>query len=704
MESSDNIVMDKVNNQSMKLYYGDIIKVISTNNPTFNEKIFFVKYVDDMKITLIEKTSFESYTLGLENDIIMDESIERIYLAYRQKDRGVCRVNGYVPGKVIEIHFMRSVKTIVTGRIVNLEEDMIELKIINPGSELHDKTIFIDFEYKGFPEKLGIYQINFVSDTFGFLESNKEKNQLDEDENNFDNNDDDNENLNNKEFQENNNNYETYDVDEHGIVTFVEKHIVQLQEHEYKYTIKEQKDDLIDDLLSLQTSRRDYKTMNFINRLAERFEQLVIHYSKMDDNYNVVVDTREIRGLQKSLLSPHETCAKFIIPIYDVKRNIFFETSKKKNDEGDDDDGNDDVDDGLKYILETENPNINLLDFDKDIDVLSSSIENTYSAKNTENRYEKYHQLLTNYFTSHVNKTPDVSSPKSINHSFVYIEGKNGIKGPVSNGEEIISLDYLRDTVTHNHLIDEPRGFMYLPESFVYQNNVYNDSVEILRKSLLNQCYIPTSSMLDNQQPVIKSTIIDETKESPLCDEEALFQKPLVVYNSFDMGNNDRVKDFTKVNTPSIDYLTGLQKDSIVNYKEFQKFVKNFNVDMSEINNSDYEIITMTIDENIKKLKGKHGQFMRQIKYLNSNNEVKLMNILQDDVIQSSYMTKSCLFNDEAIQHMLIDNHQYLLSTIFQQRKKFYVPYSNDEINNIITDLKRNNNNIENEEITQEFV
>ena len=146
MESSDNIVMDKVNNQSMKLYYGDIIKVISTNNPTFNEKIFFVKYVDDMKITLIEKTSFESYTLGLENDIIMDESIERIYLAYRQKDRGVCRVNGYVPGKVIEIHFMRSVKTIVTGRIVNLEEDMIELKIINPGSELHDKTIFIEHQ------------------------------------------------------------------------------------------------------------------------------------------------------------------------------------------------------------------------------------------------------------------------------------------------------------------------------------------------------------------------------------------------------------------------------------------------------------------------------------------------------------------------------------------------------------------------------
>ena len=635
MQSSDNIVMDKVNNQSMKLYYGDIIKVISPNNPTFNEKIFFVKYVDDMKITLIEKTSFETYTLGLENGMILDESIERVYLAYRQKDRGVCRVNGYVPGKVIEIHFMRSVKTIITGRIVNLEEDMIEVKVINPGSELHDKPIFIDFEYKGFPEKLGIFQINFVSDTFDKIPRDKNKNEVDGNENNDD-------NFSDQEFEnDNNEGYDSFDVDEHGIVTFTEKHLVQLEEHEYKYTIKEQKDDLIDDLLTLQTNRRDYKTMNFINRLAERFEQLVMGYSKMDKNYNIVVDTHEIRGLQKSLLSPDEQSSKFIIPIYDVKRNIFFEAPKKnKGDEGDDDEGDENVDEDIKDILETENPNMNLLDFEKDIGDLSS-IENTYSSKNTENRYEKYHQLLTSYFTSHVNKTPEVSIPKSTNHSFLYIEGRNGMKGPVTNGEEISSTEFLHDTVTREHVIDEPRGFMYLPESFVYQNNIYNSSVEILRKSLLNQCYVPTTTLLDDKKPLIKSTIVDESKETPIYAEESIFQKPLVVYNAFDMANSERIQDFAKANTPSVDYLTGLQKESIVNYKEFQGFVKNFNVDMSEVTNSDYEVIAMTIDENIKKLKGKHGQFMRQIKYLNSNNEVKLMNILQDDVIQSSYMSKA---------------------------------------------------------------
>ena len=68
--------------------------------------------------------------------------------------KGYILQNNLEIGKWVDIKFGGDEPIIITAEISNIDKDMLELQTLRDS-----KTIFIDFGYKGFPEKLNIESI-----------------------------------------------------------------------------------------------------------------------------------------------------------------------------------------------------------------------------------------------------------------------------------------------------------------------------------------------------------------------------------------------------------------------------------------------------------------------------------------------------------------------------------------------------------------
>jgi hypothetical protein len=114
---------------NISLQLGDIIKLIAPGNTDIDNKVFFIQYLDNKIIKLIDTESTEMYLLGLTEGSIDDKSIESMEILSHPTEKGYARQNGLIPGVWISIHFGGEIPTTVNGEITNIEEDMIELSI-----------------------------------------------------------------------------------------------------------------------------------------------------------------------------------------------------------------------------------------------------------------------------------------------------------------------------------------------------------------------------------------------------------------------------------------------------------------------------------------------------------------------------------------------------------------------------------------------
>ena len=118
---------------------GDIIK-IKSENTKFNDKIFFVKYLDDKELILIHDLTLDEISLPLQSGKITDMDIDEIAILDRAKHEGYALQNHLVEDVWVNIHIGGDIPSIITGRISNLENDMIEII-----THIDKLTIYIDF-------------------------------------------------------------------------------------------------------------------------------------------------------------------------------------------------------------------------------------------------------------------------------------------------------------------------------------------------------------------------------------------------------------------------------------------------------------------------------------------------------------------------------------------------------------------------------
>ena len=137
------------------LELGDIITFIAPSNSMLNNKIFFIQYLDNTEIVILDTETGEKENIGMTDGILNDKTIEQVEILSRAENPGFAMQNNLVPGESISIQLGGVVPITINGEITSLEEDMIELSMWPDG-----KKIYIDFGYKGIPKNLPIESIN----------------------------------------------------------------------------------------------------------------------------------------------------------------------------------------------------------------------------------------------------------------------------------------------------------------------------------------------------------------------------------------------------------------------------------------------------------------------------------------------------------------------------------------------------------------
>ena len=145
--------MEEIQETEISLQLGDIISIISPDDKNLHNNSFIINYIDNNKINLLNGNS--DIILKLKPDYSFEnESIINIILLDRSEKKGYARQNNLLVDTWIDIYFAGDVPLTLTGKIINLDEDQIEIKLFES-----NELIYIDFAYKGIPDNIPIEKI-----------------------------------------------------------------------------------------------------------------------------------------------------------------------------------------------------------------------------------------------------------------------------------------------------------------------------------------------------------------------------------------------------------------------------------------------------------------------------------------------------------------------------------------------------------------
>jgi hypothetical protein len=137
---------------------GDIIEIISPDKPEWHENKFFVSYIDNSLLELIELKSVLPFLFHLSPNVngfrFQDKSIKKVKVLSRSAFKGYARQNRLIKNTWVDLFFGGDVPKSITAEITNLEEDMIELTTYP-----ENKLLYIDFAYQGVPRNIPLSRI-----------------------------------------------------------------------------------------------------------------------------------------------------------------------------------------------------------------------------------------------------------------------------------------------------------------------------------------------------------------------------------------------------------------------------------------------------------------------------------------------------------------------------------------------------------------
>lgn len=337
---------------TIKLKLGDIIEIESPTNLEFHQNSYIIDYIDTTMIQIINIATMKQSVINInKNNRLTDESITSIYLLNRSDVDGYARQNNLNTHTWLDIHIGGEIPVIITGEITNLEEDMIEFTTFPEGD-----TIYVDFAYKGVPRDIPFEK--FIIRAKPTLAKSNFKKVIDDEGNEIPEEEQDipaelatMEMLENGEM--------TIDIPENAIpdenirevlhdmysdandVIFGEElddivQQVEIPEHQRKYGVEIQANDLMDELLStIPNHKRSAAVINNIGVLINRFKELRDAFSHFDDNDNVVGYVKN-GPLLKPIIEKIQnlnTKIRWIIPVVEQKRKLYLGADEEENEE-----------------------------------------------------------------------------------------------------------------------------------------------------------------------------------------------------------------------------------------------------------------------------------------------------------------------------------------------------------------------------------
>ena len=593
----------------INIQLGDIIQIISQPDDKFNENIFLVKYIDNTKITIININTKDESILYISDGILDDTDITELILLSRSEFSGYAMQNQLTPKTWVNIYFKGDIPFIITGEIISLDEDMIEIKTY-PDNDI----IYIDFAYKGIPQDLPIEKIIIRSspDSINQVEDLQEEDLVDK---NLD--------IDLDQVNDSDNVQQVQDIivdaDE---IEFGEEldeitQIVDVPEEEQRFGIDKQTNDLLDELLSkIPNSQRTPQVLNDIHRSIQRFKQLRKIYSIYDSNGNISM--AKIHGPNYKPIV--EVIQKFkqklywLLPVVTNKRKIYDLEIEDENLEDNDIDS-------LKLITT----------LNEELDIIETYKNN--SIVNDESKYKILLKSLNPYltpFTSPDNPQNNVINSTVDNNINVITNNLDNFYSSVA-GEECCPSksrfvsQMLNSGITYkNNLIVQPdqislKSFMILPKQVAKFSLINSPVTNILDKTDLNLNYLSYWKFLNDKTNVDTSVIesfTDKTK-NPEVSNFLSGIKEYILDEELNNNTQDNYKQYIENIIPNITELFEITRENKYNNLSLKNLVDQlspFMVFIPDLSIDEYSHITNYIKEQVDNYKKKYESELKKIK------------------------------------------------------------------------------------------
>ena len=602
--NSENTTENTSENDGIQLKLGDIIQIIAPDLSDLNKNTFFIDFLSPKKLVLKNIETLEIKTLHIdENGDLEEKGITEIELLSRDEEQGYARQNGLIPGQWINIEFSGNIPFIVVGEIMDLEEDMIEVKSYPDG-----KTIYIDFAYQGIPEDLPIVSIDKRSSPEK-EEGEKEEEEKEEEEKEEEEKE---EELMYPEVEANTPQIDLEDVilEADDIVIgedlgTIEQEI-ELDKRRMRFGLQNQVDDMLDELLaSIPENKRSRSVLNNIHLLIERFKQLRAKYSRFDDNGNAMLPikkTANYKPLVKALNEMNQNI-HWLMPVATNKKFVY--------------DIDEDETEGLDDVV-----NIELYE---SLNNLEDAL-NMYYTNNVpdgENKQKYLSNIVKRFWSPFTDpeeyKRSDILNEKKIQNTILtIINNYDNYDASVAKEESIINKKYL----TTQYLTDDimaVKSLMMLPEYAFRYAKAYLPETSILDRASYNAKDFFVYTLL-KKNAALKTINVDISDDKAAVYEEDVFLRTITEIVPEDGEDIEKdYKTFLEQAIPRTRVFFQLIKKYISNNVSFYDIVHNlepFLVYHDDITYKQYQEMTKFISEKIMDYKKNVQKRSREFKYL----------------------------------------------------------------------------------------
>lgn len=666
-QGTDDIVVDtnvdiEPKDVPITLELGDIIEILAPTNQDIHDVTAYIRYIDNKKITVVNVENGSAYQLNTNDaGYFTDESITQINILSRSDDKGYARQNGLLTGSWIDIHFGGDVPAIITGEITNLDEDMIEVTTTD------QKSIFIDFGYKGIPENIPIESIvirekpNIIAPVPGISQDEL----LSEVETDLSLADDSaaKSSVPSLQFTESGESIisipENSQIDMtvrdklHDLyiaandIVFGErlepiKQMIEIPENERRYGIDAQVNDLNDELLStIPNSQRTLTVLANIQTMIERFKELRQQYSQFDsheDVYGVKLHGQNYKPIVERICKM-DTLLKWIVPVVSQRKKIYgvesdgTATDVVYNSPGEE----------LRAIetLQTKyydrknvDPTLTYANINRRIQSFMMPFEEV----EPQDQYLSHTDVLTNldaivdnlgkFKSSVFDKDNEVETRNFVIQR--YNLGLSNIKKETLKTGKTL---YIRNEMTPNDKMTV-KSLLFLPESVVRFSSVHLPSTNMMERVNLHHNYFLMFKLLRKNADIVPYVVEDLSKE--LDYEQMEKEDKLTVLNSIQsfaldpnmnferFEDNEQLKQLLHVIVPNTRFLIRLVRKHIkdkISFLEIVKTLEPYTVYSSDLNYGHYNEIRFFMKTRISEIKkqllarAKDFDLLRNAKY-----------------------------------------------------------------------------------------
>jgi hypothetical protein len=601
----------------MKLKLGDVIQIHDPRNDNLNEQTFFIDYIDANKVMLINTDTLEKQPIRIHSDgSLGDGTITSIDILYRNELEGYAKQHNLLPDTWVDIHFTGA--DVFTGQITNLEHDMIE---ITRKKKSDIDVIYINFDYKGFPENLPIDYIQIrvepilnleelVQPTVDDIADIEEKEQEQEQE-------------------------QEEEKEKRAVTKLRELHIASdeiifgdelvgnvvlytdVSSKYQRFSIDSQITDMVDEMLSvIPNNKRTPRVLNDIHQMVERFKQLRETFSIFDEFGNVNKVNKK-SPFYKPLLSGYfdklNTNLYWILP---VVKNI-----KKIYDVSLDDEREDVI---IKETYRDVSEINNLLDSYK-----SNSAQNKYTTL-----YSDLNENFTPYDSVNEENKKDSLIDKQVGVDITAILDNQGgdMKSAMFKenniGESIyatqkynVGLSKLKLMELTNKTVVAPmtpndtmtiKSFITLPEPFIRFSKINLPGTNILDRANLNASF-PHLWQLFNDKTKIQEILVEvENFDIEFKNDNFANNIKNYILGKHGVGTKDEIyQQFANHITPSTRSIINLMKHYMndkLSIVDIVSYLEPFLIYTDDITYTQYKEIVLFLDQKISGFNKRFGE------------------------------------------------------------------------------------------------